>query len=203
MLILADTDRLWSDLNQFCQWILQTSRDGRCASLSNIKIRKFFCCQLTCGIDGSTRLIGDHILYFLRNLFQQLHNDLFRFSGCSSISKRDQRNIVFFDQFPECFFCSTNLCIICWRCRINYGCIQYLSCLIYNSQFTAGTESRVPSKDNFANDWRLHQKLLQVLSEHMDCTVLGFFCQITSDFSLNSRSDQTFVAVFYHFTKNR
>ena len=203
MLILPYTDRLWSDLDQLCQRILQTSCDRSRTSLSDIKIREFLSRQFTCGIYRSSCLICDHILYLLRNFFQKFYNDLLRFSGCCSIAQRDQRNIILFDQLLKCFFCSTDLCIICRCCRINNSCIKNLSCLIYNSQFTACTESRIPSKNYFTNDWRLHQKLLQILSKYMDCPVFGLFCQITSDLTLNRRCDQTFVTVFHYFAKNR
>ena len=203
MLILTDTDRLRCDLNQLCKRILQTSCDRSRASLSYIEIRELFRCQLTCRIYRRTCLICDHILYLLRNLFEKFYNDLFRFSGCSSVSKRNQRYIIFFDQFFQGFFCRTYLCIICRCSRINNCCIKNLSCLIYNCQLTACTERRVPSKHHFADNWRLHQKLFQILAKYMNCSVLCLFSQVTSDLTLNCRRDQTFITVLYNFTENR
>ena len=77
------------------------------------------------------------------------------------------------------------------------------TCCIYNCQLTACTERRVPSKYDFACDWRLHQKLFQILAEYMDRAVFCLISKVTADFSLDSRSDQTFVTVFYNCFQNR
>ena len=63
MLVLTYTDGLRINFYQFCQRVLQTSRYRCSTSLSHIKIRKFFCCQLAGRIYGSTGFVGDYILY--------------------------------------------------------------------------------------------------------------------------------------------
>ena len=77
MLILSDAYRLRIDLHKFGQWILKSSRDGRRASLTYIKLRKFLTCKLTCRVDRSSRFIDDHIPNLLRYLFQKFHDKLF------------------------------------------------------------------------------------------------------------------------------
>ena len=89
--------RLRIDLYQLCQRILQSSGNGCRASLSYIKIRELLRCQLAGGINGSSCLVYDHILNLLRNFFEQLHDNLLRFSGSSSISQGDQRNMIFLE----------------------------------------------------------------------------------------------------------
>ena len=78
MLILPHTDRLGIDLDQLGQRILQPSRDGSRTPLPHVKVREFLRGKLARGIDRSTRLIGDHILHFLGDLLQKLHDDLLR-----------------------------------------------------------------------------------------------------------------------------
>ena len=86
MLILTDTDGLGIDLHQFRQGILQSSGDGCGASLTNVKIGKLFCRQLTSGVYGSTCLVDDHILYRTIQFFQQFYNYLLGLSGRCTIS---------------------------------------------------------------------------------------------------------------------
>ena len=203
MLVLTNTDRLRCNLDKLCKRILKTSCDRSRTSLSNIKIRKFLCRQFACGIYRCTGLIGDHILYLLRNFLQKFHDNLFRLSGGCSISKRNQRNSIFADQHFERVFCCLDLLLVCRCCRIDHCRIQHLSCCIYNSQLAACTECRIPSQNNFTYNWRLHQKLLKVFAKDMNCPILCIFCQTTSDFPLNRRCDQTLVAVLHHFSKNR
>lgn len=72
---------------------------------------------------------------------------------------------------------------------------QHFSCGVYDSQLTAGTESRVPAENHLTCDRRLHEKLRQVFTEDRDGAVLSLLCQHIPDLTLNSRGDQTTVAV--------
>ena len=203
MLILSHTDGFGVDFYQLSKGILKSSCDRSSTSLSHIKIGELLCCQLAGRINRRSSLIGDHILNLLRNFFQKLHDNLLRFSGCCSVSKRNQCYIVFFDQFLQRFLCRPDLCVSSRRRGINNCCIQNLAGGIYNGQLTAGTKSRVPSQNYLACDWRLHQKLLQIFSEDTDGTVFRLFCEITADLSFDGRSDKTSIAVLYHIRQNR
>ena len=199
MLILPDTNRFRIDFYQFRQRILQTSGNRCGTSLSHIKIRKLFRCQLAGRIDGSSCLIGDHILYMLRNFFQKFHDNLLGFSRCRSISNGKQGNAVFFNQFFQGIFCSLDF-RLCRRCsRINHTGIEHFSCLVHNCQLASGSKSRIPSKYHLPANWRLHQKLLQVLSKNFDGSVFCLFCQVASNLALNGRRNQAMIAIFHHF----
>ena len=89
MLVLTDTDGLGIDLHQFRQGILQSSGDRCGASLTNVKIGKLFCRQLTCGVYGSTCLVDDHILYRTIQFLQQLYDYLLGLSGSCTVSYRN------------------------------------------------------------------------------------------------------------------
>ena len=106
--------------------------------------------------------------------------------------------MVFFNQFFQRIFGCFDFCLIGRSSRINDGGIQYFSGLIHHSQLTSGTKSRIPSENYFAYDWRLHEKLFQILTKYLNGTVLRFLSQITADFPLDSRCDQTLVAVLHH-----
>ena len=49
-----------------------------------------------------------------------------------------------------------------------------------------------------SGDWRLHQKLFQVLTKYMDCTVFCLIREVAADFSFDCRSDKTLVAILYY-----
>ena len=108
-----------------------------------------------------------------------------------------------FNHFLNCFFGCFDLGF-CGRCsRIYNRCIEHFTGLVNNCQLTAGAECRIPSENNFSHDWRLHQKLFQVLSEYFDGTVFGSLGQVASDLPLDRRCDQTFVAVFHNGFQDR
>ena len=203
MLILTDTDGFRINLYKLCKRILYTSCDGCGASLSNIEIREFFRGKLACGIYRSTCLVGDNILDLFRDFLKKLHDDLLGFSGCRSVSYRDQCHMIFADKLFQGFLCGTDLGLIGWCCGINNCGIQNLSGRIYHCQLASGTEGRVPAKNYLSCNWRLHEKLLQIFAKDMDGTVLCCLCKGASDLTLNSRSDETFIAVLNGFFQNR
>ena len=111
--------------------------------------------------------------------------------------------MILFNHFLNCFFGCFDLGF-CGRCgRIYNRCIEHFTGLVNNCQLTAGAECRIPSENNFSHDWRLHQQLFQVLSEHFNRTVFGFLCQIVSNLPLDGRCDQTFIAVLHNCFQNR
>ena len=204
MLILTHTDRFRINLNQFCKRILYTSCNGSRTSLSHIKVREFLCSQFACRIHRCSCLICDNILHlFFRDFFEHIHDHLLRFAACCTVSYGNKGYSVFLDHSFYSILGSTDLFLSSRSCGINNCCIQNFTCCIYNCQLTACTERRVPSKYDFACDWRLHQKLFQILAEYMDRAVFCLISKITADFSLDSRSDQTFVTVFYNCFQNR
>ena len=82
--------------------------------------------------------------------------------------------------------------------RVDHLRIQHLSRLVHHRQLAAGTECRIPAKHHAARDGRLHEKLLQILSEYGDRAVLRLLGQVIPDLPFNGRRDQTAVAVRDH-----
>ena len=201
MLILSDADGFRINLHQLCQRILKTSCDRRCAPLSHIKVREFFRRQLAGRIDGCSGFADNDILHFLRDFLQQFHNHLFRLSGCGSISKRNERNMIFADQLFQHFFCF--FYFVLRSCRVDDHRIQHLAGRINNCQFAASAECRIPAKNSLPCNRRLHQKLLQVFTKHTDSPFFRILSQCISDLTLNSRSNETAVTVLYHCFQNR
>ena len=195
MLILSDTDGFRINLNQFCQRILQSSCNRSCTSLSHIKFRKFFCCNLAGRIYRCTSFIYNYVLHFLWNFLQKLHNNLFRLSGCGSITQWDQRNIILWDNLLQQIFGCFNLL---WssRCRrINNRSANNFPGWIYHRKLATGTKCRIPPQYCATNDRRLHQKLFQVLAKHLDCTIFCLLCQFIPDLAFDSRCDQSLISV--------
>ena len=91
----------------------------------------------------------------------------------------------------------------CRRSRINDGCSEHFSGLVHDCQLTSGTECRIPSEYNSSGDRRLHQELVQILSEYFDCTVFRFFRQFVSDLPFDRRRDQTLITVFHNIFQHR
>ena len=80
MLVLADSDCLGIDLDQFREGILKSAGDGSRAPLAYIKLRELLCRQLTGAVYGSTGLIDDDILQRFSCLFEKVGDHLLRLS---------------------------------------------------------------------------------------------------------------------------
>ena len=168
--------------------------------MSDVKIRKFLRRQLAGTVYGSPRLIHDNILQGLSlrilplKLFDELHNNLLGLTARRTVSKADERHVVLLNQFPDY---SLRFCHFILRSsRINNRCIQNLSGRIHHRNLAACTERWIPSKDRLPVDRRLHQKLLQILPEYLNGTVLRFLRQPSPDFTKNRRSNQSLISVF-------
>ncbi len=95
--------------------------------------------------------------------------------------------IIFFSRSLDAWiFSSVSSALSVDHCRSDH-----FTGRIYNCKFTSGTECWIPSKYSLSYDWRLHQKLMQILLEYADCPVFCLLCQVASDLTLNSqvRSD--------------
>ena len=199
MLVLTHTDGLGIDLHQLRQRVLQASRDGGGAPLSHVKIGKFLRGKLARRIHGSARFIYDHILHGCGKLLDQFHNHLLGFPGSGSVSYGNQGNVIFVNEALQLLFRFFHF--ILGRRRINHLRIQHLSRLVHHCQLTARAEGRVPAQHHLSRDRRLHEQLLQILSEHGNGAVLRFLSQVVSDFPLDGRRDQTVIAVRNRLTE--
>ncbi len=193
MLVLSDTDGLRINLHELCQRVLQTTCDRCRTTLSHIKVRELFRCQLTCRVHGSTCFIYDYVLYRSVQLMQELYDYLLRLTGRGTVTNGNQSNIVLLNQTGQDTLCFIHTELRCGR--VNYHGIQYFTGRVNNCQLTAGTECGVPAEYGLSHDGRLHQKLVQVLTEHLNRTVLCLLGQVVTDFTLNCRCNQTLIAV--------
>ena len=109
--------------------------------------------------------------------------------------------MILSDQFFQ--FSLTLRHLILRRSGIDHLCIEHLPGLIHHCQLTAGTKGRIPAKHYLSCDGRLHQKLLQILSKHIDGAILRFLRQLIPDLPFDSRFDQAVIAVLRHFLQNR
>ena len=89
------------------------------------------------------------------------------------------------------------------RSRIDYRSAQDFSRRIHHGQLAACTEGRIPAKYHFSRDRRLHEELVQVLAEYFDRPVLRLFRQLAPDLTLDSRRDQTMIAVRRRLLQDR
>ena len=89
------------------------------------------------------------------------------------------------------------------RGRINDRGPDHFSRRVHYRQLASRAECRVPAEHDFSGNWRLHKKLVQVLAEHFDRTVLGLLRQLVPDLALNRRSDQTVITVLHCLLKHR
>ena len=110
--------------------------------------------------------------------------------------------IFFNDLFQEVFGC-----LDLFRRRrsrwIDNGCADHFPGGTYHRKLTSGPEGRIPSKNRLPHNGRLHQKLLQILLEYLDRAVFRFFRQFVPDLPLNSRGDQSLIAVLSRFLQKR
>ena len=201
MLILPHANGAGINFHQLRQRVLNPAGNGYRASLSHVKLRKFFCGQLAGGIDRGPGLADDYVLHRELLLMEELGNDLFRFPGSCSVSHGNQCNMILLNQLFQGRFCLTDL--ILRRRGIDHYRIQHFSCGIHHSQFAAGSERRVPAQYRLPRHRRLHQQLFQILAEYPDRSVLCHLCQLIADFPLHSRRNQPFIAVLQHLRQNR
>ena len=170
MLILTDADGLRIDLDQLRQRILQPSGNGRGRPLSDIKIRKFFSGEFACRINGSSRLVHNHIGKRQIEFLDPGCYQCFRLSGRRSVSYRNQIDMIPVDQFLDLPFGFLHL--VLRGGRINHLGIQDLSGRIHNRQLTTGAEGGIPSQYRFACNRGLHQKLRQIFAKNSNGAVL-------------------------------
>ena len=101
VLILTDADRPGIDLHQLRERILKAPSDRGCAALSHIELRELLTRKLARRIDRGSRLVHNDILQryiFLRQLTDQLCDDLLRLPRRSAVAKRDKINMIGPDQ---------------------------------------------------------------------------------------------------------
>ena len=192
VLILANTDGLRIDFDQFGQRVLQSPCDGHGRTQIHIEIRKFFRRKGRGGIDGRTRFADDHIAG-IRVPFQQLDGPCLRFPGGSAVSDGNVLHTVAGHQTVEGL---DGLLLLAFAERRIYdrgG--KYLAGRIHNCHLAAVAVSGVKPHGHKALHRRLHQKGLQIQREIVNGAGTGPFCQIGADFPLNGGEDQAFVGI--------
>ena len=193
MLVLAHTDRLGIDLDQFRQGILQPSRDRCRAPLSHIELGKLLGRQLARTVHRGARFVDDHILQRPFLLPDEIRDHLLRLPRSRAVANADHGNIVLSDQLFQFLFGLSHL--VLRRRRIDDLGVKDPACGVRDREFASRPEGGVPSQDHFAGDGLLHQKLLQVGGEDADRAVLRFLCQPVSDLPLDGGRDQPLVTV--------
>ena len=92
--------------------------------------------------------------------------------------------------------------LILGRRGINNLGVQHFSGSVYHRKLTARAEGRIPAKNHFSRNGRLHE-LLQILSEHVNGSVLRLLRQVITNFPFNSRCYETVIAVLNHLFQYR
>ena len=183
MLILTNSNCLWINFCQFCQRILYSMSNTNSPSNRHIQVWIFILCQLRSWIYWCSSLWSDHILHFEIIFFDKISNNLFRFPTSSSIPNYDQINTILFYQVQKRFFCFCNFILrFCW---INYFFSKKFSCLIYNSQFTSCSKSRIKSQNCQSLYRRRQKQIFQIISKNSNCRFICPSFLIWSKLSLN------------------
>ena len=160
VLILAHADRFGIDLDQFRQRILKSSGNRGRASLSHVKLRKFFRRELTGAVYGRAGLVDDHVLQRLLLLFNEFYDHLLGLPRSGAVADADHGYVIFAYKFLQLLPGLPDL--ILRRCWIDHFCIEDPPGGVRHCQLAAGAESRIPAQDHLAGDGLLHQKLLEV-----------------------------------------
>ena len=205
VLVLSHADGLRVNLHQFSQRILHAAGDRYRAALGHVKVRKLLRGQLAGAVYRSSRLAHDHIGR-PRQFRQQGYDELFAFPAGRSVADGDCRNAVFLCKGLDqpCRFRLFRL--RAGQREISYAGIQHLAVFVHHSQLAAGPEARIHAKSHLALDGRLHQQLMQVVAEDLDCADVRPVGQVAADFPLQGRKHQPFPGVragFGHLLRGR
>ena len=195
VLILSDADGFRVDLHELRQRILDPAGYTGRGALSHIELREFLRRQGTGGIDRCARLIGNNVGDLVRKFLQDSRQELLRFTGSRAVAHRDQIHAVSGHQLADLLRGLRLLPLVRRHGGIDHRRVQDLSGGVHHRQLAAGAEGRIPAQHHCALDGRLHEELVQVLSEHQDGAVLGLLRKAVPEFALNRRRDQPCVAV--------
>ena len=165
VLVLPDTDRLWINLHQLRQGVLQSARNRNGAAQRDVKLRELLRSQLGRRVNRGACLadhhIGDLIGKGRVELLEQLGDKDLRLLAGSSISDGDHRHPIPTDQCTENLLCLLGFFLR--RRWIDHRCVQHLSCGVHHCNLASGAVGRVKPHRHRSLHRRLHQQGFQIL----------------------------------------
>ena len=116
--------------------------------------------------------------------------------------------MIFADQIPDGIFRVVEIALTdagagIFFCRIDDGCVENFARLVDDGELAAVIVAGVPAENDLTRDRRLHEKLLEILIEHLDSAVLCHVGQLAAELALDGRCDQALVAVLDRMHQNR
>src|SRR5579872_2295504 len=189
MLILADADGLWVQLDQLGQWILQAARDGDGSADGEIQIGELLPCDLGGGIDGGARLAHHHAEDRRQAfLLQEVPDEGVSFARSGAVTDRDGPDIVFLDQGFQRTFRAGD--IVLGRERVNHIVTEKLAGVINDGDLAAGADARVESEyGELARRWG-EQQVLEIFAENLDGIGVRSLLQIESNLRCDGTIEQ-------------
>ena len=197
MLILSDADGLRVNFDQLCERVFQPAGDGYRRAQIDIKIRKFLCGELGCGVNRSACLTDNHILNRQTAFADKLRQKLFGFAACRAVAQCDTGDMVFLTQALHGLLGFRNR--LFGHGRINDSGIQNRAGLIDNGQLAAHAVAGVKAEHDMVFNRRLHEQRTQI--ERKGCDRL-FVCrvgQFLANFAAERREQQTLPSILCHF----
>ena len=169
MLVLADTDGLRIDLDQFRQRIHQPASDGDGPTDGDIIIGKLVTGRFGGRVDGSTLFADNKDLYGTVELL--VRDEVFRFAAGSSVTDGDGLYLVSFNHFAE--FRSRFSFFVYRRVRIDVFIVYEIALCIEADHLTTGAKAGIDTHYPFLSQGWGKKQLAQVFGKDPDRFVIG------------------------------
>ena len=174
VLVLAHADRLWFDLHQFGQRILQAARDGHGAAQRHVKFREFLGGNFRRGIHRRAGLAHDDLGHVeIGVLLDQLAGQLVGFARGGAVADGDQVDAVLLAQLGQ--LRDRFVPLLARLVRIDHVGGEQLAGRVDHGHLDAGADARIQPHHRACAGRRGQHQVLQIVAEHADRLVLGAF----------------------------
>ena len=147
VLVLADPDRLWLDLDQLGERVLQPPRDRRGAAQRHVDVGKLARRELGRRVDRRACLADHQLLQAEVGVaLHELAGELVGLARCGAVADADQGNTVLAAQQRQVL--DRAVPVAAWHVRVDGGGVEQLARAVDHRDLDAGTQARVQTKDD-------------------------------------------------------
>ena len=172
MLVLADADGLWVNLDQFGQRVLQATADRGSAAQTHIQIGKFSGRQRGGGIHRGARFGHHHFGQLqLGVAFDQLGGEAVGLARGGAIADGDQIGAVLLGQAGH--FGQGTVPVAARFVRVDGGGVDQLAGAIDHGHLDAGAQARIEADGDTRAGRGGEQQILEVAGEDADGLFFG------------------------------
>ena len=189
VLVLAHTDGLGVNLDEFGQWVLQAPGNARCTAQAHVHVRHFLAGELAGRVNGCASFADDHPLHAAVHVMQAFHQVSGQFIGLAAscaVANGNQINAMLFAQFSQRV--QRSFPVFAWLVREHRGGFNQLARAVDHSDFHTGANAWVQPHDHARTGWCSQQQITQVVCKHLDGDFFGVFSELGEQIALERQT---------------